>query len=129
MKSLIYVCAFFVLIISCDFKHTKPIPHIDYTKVEKVVVIANPKFIKVDNNDTVRIIPLKKAENVIVELNKSFNAGEIKFDYRTKLEFTFNDESKRVLEFTGDIVREKSEITQNLKIPTFSDDLWKMGEK
>ena len=87
------------------------------------MVASNLGFDPINNIKSVSSIPL------IVELNKSFNAGEIKFDYRTKLEFTFNDESKRVLEFTGDIVREKSEITQNLKIPTFSDDLWKMGEK
>lgn len=129
MKNIILICTVIVLVIGCDYKHTKPIPHIDYSKIEKVIVIANPKFIKFKNNDSVRTIPLSKAENVIVELNKSFNAGEIKFDYRTKLKVTFKDGTQRELEFTGDIVRENSEITQNLKIPTFSDDLWEMGEK
>ena len=118
-----------ILMVGCEFQHTKPIPHIDYSKVEKVVIKANPKFITVENNDTVRVIPLKKVEHILKNINKSFNAGEIKYEYRTKLEIYFKDESVRVFELTGDIIRENSVITQNIKISNYSDSLWVLGVK
>ena len=130
MRSILFLITLLVLTISCETKHTKPISYISFSKVEKAIIKANPSVISVENNDTVRRIPSEKLEGVLNDINASINAGVIKFPYRYKLEVYFKDKSVRKFNITGDIIKEfGDEITQEIRIPNYSDSLWLMGEK
>jgi len=119
-----------ILILGCETKHTKPISHISFSKVQKIVIKANPKMVAVENGDTVRVIPVEKVENVLKDLNASINAGEIKFPYSYKLEVYFKDETARNFKLTGDIIKENGDkIVQEIRIPNYSDSLWGMAKK
>ena len=126
MKKLFFL---FLVLFACDFKHTKPISHIDTSKVEKVLISANPKLMELNEGDTIRMVSQSDFKDFFSVINTSFNAGEIKFMPRYRLRVIYKDGFVRNFTLSGNIIKENGDdVAQEMRVINYADTIWALSK-